>query len=70
MYTKCTIQFADDGTIFENQIIKTTDEIDEKDDLIFFYGMSRDKLIKARDEHTLCEDEWFVLSVGETYDNL
>lgn len=70
MYTDCLIQFIDDGTeMFV--IIKANDEVqDDIDDLVFFYGLSRDRLIQACQDGDVLENEWKVLSVGITYDEL
>lgn len=70
MYTYCVIEWADDQTI-EEVIIKANDEVlDEEDDSIFFYGMSREKLEQAMENHTCCENEWFVVDINETTDEL
>ncbi len=72
MYTHCTIQFIDDGTTWD-VIIKANDEEEENqydDEQIFFYGMSRDELLKAWETGEVCEGEWVVLEVGDTDDSL
>ena len=42
-YTYCRIQYIDDGSEMD-VFIKDNDELDQRDDEIFFYGMSEDKL--------------------------
>lgn len=70
MYTHCVIEWADDNSICE-VIIKANDEIiEEEDDDIFFYGMSRDELEKAMENNTLCENEWYVREIYDTTDIL
>lgn len=72
MYTHCVIQFIDDKTTWD-VIIKATDAVEENeydDEQIFFYGMSRDELLKACETGEVCEGEWVVLAVGDTYDSL
>lgn len=70
MYTYVDIKWADDGEIWENQIIKANDEFDPLDDKIFFYGLTRDEIIAAYENGYLCEDEWKIARVGETYDSI
>ena len=70
MYTECTIQFVDDGEIWENQIIKAYDSDDDADELIFFYGLSRLDLEAACESGEAICGEWKVLSVGATYDKI
>lgn len=70
MYTDCTIRWADIGDEYD-VIIKTTDDVvDAEDDKIFFYGMSRAQLLAACKNKTLCENEWYVVAVRQTYDSL
>ena len=69
MYTYCTIQFVDDGTTLD-VIIKSFDDEDEYDELIFFYGLSANKLRTACENKQVIEGEWIVLSVGESFDYL
>lgn len=72
MYTHCVIQFIDDQTTWD-VIIKATDAVEENeydDEQIFFYGMSRDELLKAWETGEVCEGEWVVLEVWDTYDSL
>lgn len=75
-YTYATIQFGDDGTIYENQIF-CADEFDETnpqdleyDDEVFFYGMTREDLLSACKTGEIREGEWRVLSVGDSFDRL
>ena len=70
MYTYVDIKWADDGEIWENQIIKANDEFDPLDDEIFFYGLTRDEIVAAYENGYLCEDEWKIVRVGETYDSI
>lgn len=71
MYTYCTIQWVDDGTVWENVVIKSDEEvINEIDDEIFFYGISPERLKQFCKDGTVVEDEWVVLSVDGTYDVL
>lgn len=70
MYTYCLLQFVDGGESFE-AIIKADEEVvPEVDDLIFFYGMSREELISACNEEKVCEGEWKVLEVYESVSEL
>ena len=70
MYTHCVIEWADDNTICE-VIIKANDEIiDDEDDAIFFYGMSREQLEYAMENNICCEGEWYVREIFETTDEL
>lgn len=69
MYTYCTIQFIDDGTIYE-VIIKAYDSEDEYDELIFFYGLSKERLENACSSGEIFENEWRVLSVDGVTDKL
>lgn len=63
-YTFCTIQFVDDPySEPEEVIIKASEELDDNDDAIFFYGLTTQELIEACLNHTVLEGEWVVLSV-------
>ncbi len=63
LFTYCLVQFIDGGEPFE-AIIKANEEVvPEEDDLIFFYGMSREELISACNAEEVCEGEWMVLEV-------
>ena len=68
MYTYVTIRFSDDSPV--ETIIKSDHTIDEHDDLIFFYGMSREDIIHAYVTGELCENEWQIVEVGETVDSI
>ena len=71
MYSRCTIQFIDDGTIWDDQIIKATnDVVEDEDDLVFFYGLSTDELRDICRKRTVCEGEWIVLYVSGPYDTI
>lgn len=68
MYTECIIQYVDDGTEL-NVIIKDNDEmIEEEDENIFFYGLTRAELLTAWRTGDVVENEWRVTYVGDTYD--
>lgn len=69
MYTYCTIRWVDDHALWD-VIIKSTDEVDQHDDRIFFYGMSRDQILRAYRNHDLCENEWEIVGVGETVNRI
>lgn len=69
MYTYCTIQFVDDQTTCE-AIIKEDDNLDKYDELIFFYGYSKEQLEDACRTGEVLEDEWRVLSVDGEADEL
>lgn len=60
--TSCRIKFDDDGTELD-VIIKKSDYVGEDDEDIFFYGMSRDACVKAMEDKTLCEGEWYIIEV-------
>ena len=66
MYTYCIIQFVGDDSTMD-VIIKSNTEMDKNDDRIFFYGLPRERLIKAREENEVLEGEWRVLAVCETF---
>lgn len=68
-YTYCRIQFIDDGNEMD-VIIKADDEIDPRDDEIFFYGISEDELRYFCDHETIVEGEWTVVDVYESYDSI
>lgn len=71
-YTSCTIQWCDDGDIYDVVISALNDDYenpDINDDQIFFYGMSRSDLEKACENGDVIENEWKVLKVGESFDN-
>lgn len=63
MYTFCLVQFIDGGEPFEAIIKANTEVGPEADDMIFFYGMSREELISACNAEKVCEGEWMVLEV-------
>ena len=70
MYIRCLIEWADDKSQ-EEVIIKEDDElIEELDDYIFFYGMSRVDLEYAKNNHELCEGEWYVIEIYGTTNNI
>ena len=63
MYIECLIQWTDEDEE-EYVIIKDDEEVNEEyDDLIFFYGLSREELQKAMDEGTVLEDGWVVKDI-------
>lgn len=64
--TRCTIQYVDFGDIQEVTISSDEEYIDECDycdDDIFFYGLSREDLIKGMLVHAVFEGEWRVIEV-------
>ena len=71
-YTWCSVEYVDDG--FQTQgFIKDFDSAEEdpdKDDQIFFYGVSREELLEACETGAVFENEWRVTEVGETVDTL
>lgn len=69
MYTECTIQWVDDGSMMD-VIIKANDSFDKNDDRIFFYGLSRQELLKLCKSGETCEGEWKVIAVGKTWDRI
>lgn len=69
MYTHCRIQWLDDQSEVD-VIIKSTDELDSCDDLIFFYGLSPEYLHQAMQDHTAVENEWRVIDITEVSDSL
>ena len=69
MYTEVIIEFADDHTTWE-VVIKADCVLDEHDDEIFFYGLTREDLLERCDNHVLCEGEWYVIAVGDTWGGL
>lgn len=69
MYTYCTIQFIDDNSTLD-VIIKANDEFDIADEEIFFYGMTREELLTACENGDICEGEWRVIAVAETFDEI
>lgn len=67
MYTECDIEWAD-GSELGGVIIKAYDSLDDNDEDIFFYGLSREELLECCKNGELCEGEWRVVSVGRTSD--
>lgn len=70
MFTRCVIEWADDNSIGEVIIKADETVVEEEDDSIFFYGMSREKLEYAMENNICCEDEWYVKEIYETTDTL
>lgn len=66
MYTECLIQFIDDSSEIY-AIIKADETLDDRDELIFFYGLSRNDLIMGMKNGVIFENEWKVISVGKTW---
>lgn len=62
MLTECRIKWADDGSELDVNIC-SSHSIQDNDEEIFFYGLSRQRLIKACEEHELIENEWYVVEV-------
>lgn len=69
MYTYCTVRFVDDGSELD-VIIKSYDSVDDNDDDIFYYGLSRLDLLDAYERGEAIEGEWEVISIGDTVDAL
>ena len=69
MYTKCLIEFVDDKQRIEVIIKDYNSYIDEEDDYIFFYGLSRQDLINARDSGEAICNEWKVIEVYDSSDD-
>lgn len=65
MYTNCIIRFVDDGDEWD-VVIKNSDEWSDEEN-VFFYGMSRAQLLEACESGEVCEGEWKVIEVGETW---
>ena len=62
MYTYCTIQWIDDQSEMDI-IIKASDELDDKDEYVFFYGVSPNILKWAMENGAILENEWKVISI-------
>lgn len=60
--TECRIRWADDGSEMD-VTIKESCDVGSNDEEIFFYGMSREKCIEAKEAHELCEGEWYIVEV-------
>ncbi len=69
MYTDCVIRFLDEWSEM-SVTIKTCDSPDVNDNMIFYYGLSRYDLLHALQTGEPIDNEWVVVSVGETYDEL
>lgn len=70
MYIKCEIEFIDDNSTLE-VIFKDFDEYEEiEDDYIFFYGLSLEEIEESVKNKEIIEDEWKILKVIATSDNL
>ena len=69
MYTYCEIQWIDDESSMW-VTIKADDGMDDRDDEIFFYGLTREQLLEACKNGDILEGEWRVTYVGETTDIL
>ena len=69
MYFYVTVQWDDGSPPFETYI-KWVNEVDEYDDLIFFYGLSRREIEEAIEKQTLLQDGWRILNLIAVYDRL
>lgn len=69
MYTYCTIQWLDDKSEID-VIIKSSEEVDEHDDQIFYYGLSPDFLRWAMSVNQTLEDEWRVIAIHSVSNEL
>ena len=67
MYSKCRIQYVDDGSELD-VIIKEGEDFDVNDEDIFFYGLSADQLRQGMKDHTVFEGEWVVVAFYGAYD--
>lgn len=66
--TDVTIRFKDEDTTFETYITDAEEELPEKEDeKIFFYGLSREQCISAFLNKELCENEWYIVAVRDSY---
>lgn len=62
-YTECRIQWIDDLSEMD-VLISAFDECEnDNDNDIFFYGMSREKIVKCMQNGVICEGEWKVIDV-------
>ena len=70
-FVKCVIEYDDDKTQQE-VIIKTTNDISNEieDEKIFFYGLSLKDLQNAMENKTLIENEWKVIKIIESLEEL
>lgn len=69
-FTRCTIEWVDDGTTEKVIIASCTESIDEIDDHIFFYGLSPEFLLEAMQHGDIIENEWKVIGmqiIGSTF---
>ncbi len=67
MYLHVLVQFVDETNPFET-IIKTNCEVDEYDDLIFFYGLPEEEVRNGVKTGAVFEDEWQILELIAVYD--
>ena len=70
-FTKCIIEYNDDKTQ-EEVIIKATNDYTSEleDEQIFFYGLSLEELQNAMENKTLIENEWRVIKIVESLEEL
>ena len=69
MYTECIIKFVDSGEEMY-AVIKEDNKFDEKyDELIFFYGLSKEALEEAAKDGVALEGEWVVQEVLGSIDS-
>ena len=69
MYTECIIKFVDSSEEMY-AVIKEDNKFDEKyDELIFFYGLSKEALEEAAKDGVALEGEWVVQEVLGSIDS-
>lgn len=69
MYLYVTVQFVDEQNPFDT-IIKTSDEVDAYDDLIFFYGLSEEEARNGIENGTVFENEWKIIDLFAVSDRI
>lgn len=67
MYCRVLVKYIDEDEPFET-LIKTNCEVDEYDDLIFFYGLSEEEVRNGVETGAVFEDEWQILELIAVYD--
>ncbi len=69
MYSYCRVRFVDDGSELD-VVIKATEDFDDKDEEIFFYGITPEEITEAIEDGTIIEREWQILELYEVTDCL
>lgn len=69
MYITCRIKWVNDNTEFEG-VIKTLNEIDENDEDIFFYGLSKEEIEGHVKNKDVVENEWQILEIISVDDSI